>query len=431
VFLIEPALYDITPQLTLYSAIFSSAARVHLASESGLSFESSSQSLHRIAGKIADVLTLQAACELGLALTAEVLIGAAQATDVSKLQWLHTERDCPLPWDIDVYAARCGNLDALRWLKEQGTAFNERTCEAAAAGGHTHALHFLHSDGCAWNERACSAAATRGHLTVLRWLHEHGCAWDADEICIHAAGSGCVELVAYAHKHGGVLDELVMEAAASVGHLAACQYLVAQQCPCDVTACSEAASNGHLQIVRFLHESGCRWDATALCFSAARSGDLELLRYLHQQNVRFATSAHTLLTAAQYGQGEVCNWLREQQCPWDHTVCTAAARGGHLAALRWLHEVGCPWNAHAIRSAAVQQGHVHVLEFMLYAPPAASAAQLTELLNIAGSSGMPTLAHWLRLQGAAWPAVLRHGGVQWSGAILLWARDLGCTSPLR
>jgi hypothetical protein len=31
----------------------------------------------------------------------------------------------------------------------------------------------------------------------------------------------------------------------------------------------------------------------------------------------------------------LCQWAREQGCPWDGTLCAAAATGGHLATLKW------------------------------------------------------------------------------------------------
>jgi hypothetical protein len=61
--------------------------------------------------------------------------------------------------------------------------------------------------------------------------------------------------------------------------------------------------------------------------------------------------------------------------------------------------------------------------------PAASAAQLTDLLNVAGAYNQLTIARWLRRQGAEWPAVLGHDDLPWRTDVLQWARDEGCASP--
>jgi hypothetical protein len=60
------------------------------------------------------------------------------------------------------------------------------------------------------------------------------------------------------------------------------------------------------------------------------------------------------------------------------------------------------------------------------------AAQLTELLFIAGCHKHPTTAQAMRQRGAQWPAVLRrkegHKMHYWNAAVVAWARSQGCTS---
>ena len=90
----EAYLHTITSQTTLCSSVFASPASTRLAHECGLAF--GGWELQRIAGRVADIPALQAAHELGLQLTEAVLIGAAEAASVLKLQWLHTQQGCPL-----------------------------------------------------------------------------------------------------------------------------------------------------------------------------------------------------------------------------------------------------------------------------------------------------------------------------------------------
>eukprot|EP00953_Heterococcus_sp_UTEX-ZZ885_P007149 4348-Heterococcus_DN1.PRE.2 len=105
----DALLFIVTSETTLFSAVFASVSRVTLAHVCGLTFDS--EELQRIAGRAANIPILRAACELGLALTGEVLAGAAEAASVPTLQWLHTEEGCPLPPGICTYAARCGSID--------------------------------------------------------------------------------------------------------------------------------------------------------------------------------------------------------------------------------------------------------------------------------------------------------------------------------
>eukprot|EP00953_Heterococcus_sp_UTEX-ZZ885_P006839 4174-Heterococcus_DN1.PRE.1 len=102
----------------------------------------------RIVGEVADVATLRVAQGLGLQISDEVLIGAAeaQAASVPKLQWLRTEDNCPLSAEFAYHAAQSGSVDTLKWLKDHGCAFTTHTCEGAAAGGHQHVLQFLRDE---------------------------------------------------------------------------------------------------------------------------------------------------------------------------------------------------------------------------------------------------------------------------------------------
>ena len=107
-------------------------------------------------------------------------------------------------------AAESGRLDALRWLREHGSPWNERTCAWAAREGHFEVLRWAHTHGCPWDARACAAAANRGDVTMLRWLFRNGCPAVArangcpwDELTTRFAGaSGCDEVYRWALKHG-------------------------------------------------------------------------------------------------------------------------------------------------------------------------------------------------------------------------------------
>jgi hypothetical protein len=429
----EPALLTVSPGMTLYSAVFASAATIRMAHKHGLAphLEGYNDKLGRIAGRIADVGTLQAAHQLGLQLTDDVLFGAAECSkfSVDKLDWLHMDRSCELFEDVSCYAARSGSIETLSWLKDHGSVFTVDTCEGAAAGAHVHVLQYLRHERCEWDESVCAIAARRGLLTTLQWLHEQGCPWSADYICADAAGSGSMEMLLYLKQQGCGFNVETMAGAARQGQLAICQYLMEEQCPCDVDACEAAARGGHLQTVRFLHERGCPWDPTTICAAAARSDNLELLQYLRQQGCGF--DAAVMSTAARTGALHICQYLRAEQCPWDARACGNAAHGNHVDTLRWLHEQGCPLNFWETGATAVILGHLPVIMFLVGAQPAPSAAQLTMMLSAAAPHNRLAIAKWLREHGAAWPAVLKsHTGLAWSAELVQWARDEGCTSPV-
>jgi hypothetical protein len=305
-------LYTITSETTLYSAVFASAGRAYLAHKCGLTFDNV-QRIERIAGRVGDIPTLQAAHELGLAFTDEVLIGAAESGSMLKLQWLQLHNRCELPDNICNYAARSGTIDVLKWLKEHGCVYDTHTCAGAAAGARTDVLQYLRDERCESNQRACVAAARSGHLATLQWLRERGRPWPAERMCGDAAWSGSIEMLLYLKQQGCVFNEFTMRSAAGRGGIPVCQYLLGEQCPCDVQACADAAAGGHLETVRFLHNNGCPWDATTICTSAASSGSIELMQYLKQQGCVFNEAV--MSAAAGRGDVHLCQYYARSSVP--------------------------------------------------------------------------------------------------------------------
>jgi hypothetical protein len=239
--------------------------------------------------------------------------------------------------------------------------------------------------------------------------------------------TGSVEMLSYLKQQGCEFNAQTMEIAAGCGCLALCQYLVAEQCPCDAEACKRAAAGGFLEIVRLLHESGCPWEADDMCERAAGSGNIELLQYLKQEGCVFGEGA--MSSAACRGLTHICQFLRAEQCPWDANASANAAHDGHVDTLRWLHEQGCPWVPHANRMVAAKGDHLPVLVYLQAFAPAASAAQLTEMLAAAGAYHKLAVVKWLRQQGAEWPKVLGYEMMCWDNECVQWAADQGGTSP--
>jgi hypothetical protein len=409
--------------MTLYSAVFASAARVHWAYKHvTFGFDARMQ---RIAGRVADVDTLKVAHELGLDWSSAVLIGAAESASVVVLQWLHREQKCELPADISNYAARSGRIDTLQWLKALGSMPATGASVGAAAGAHVHVLQALHDDECdhQWDERVRSAAAKHGNLTTVKWLHEHWFYTDREKICGDAAESGSIEMLLYLKQQGCRYNAGTMARAARRGHLAVCQHLVAEQCPLDETVCAAAARGGALEIVRSLRNNSCPWHADLICDDAAQGDSIELMQYLRQHGCDLSEEA--METALRSGDAPMCQYLRTEQCPWVPVSSASrdAAAAGHVELLRWLlEEQGCPYDLWQLRYTAALSGCLPAIKYLHNLQPAATPAQLLKMLTVAGAYNNLPVAKWLRQQGAQWPAVLRYGWNCWSRGVVMWAR---------
>jgi hypothetical protein len=131
----------------------------------------------------------------------------------------HWERgNCP--WDKYTcsYAARGGQLEVLKWLREDDCPWDKYTCSAAADGGHLEILQWARENGCPWNEWTCAYAAEGGHLETLKWLRENGCPWD-EWTCVYAAHRGNLEVLKWARENSCPWDELTRQRAASKGYV--------------------------------------------------------------------------------------------------------------------------------------------------------------------------------------------------------------------
>jgi len=116
-------------------------------------------------------------------------------TSVERLAWARAN-GCP--WNSVVYydAILGGHLAALQWLREQGCPFGDGSvvkvsdyqlsediifnvirdcCALAARCGQLEVLRWAREQNWPWSVSTCSMAAEGGHLELLQWAREHGC----------------------------------------------------------------------------------------------------------------------------------------------------------------------------------------------------------------------------------------------------------------
>jgi hypothetical protein len=157
-------------------------------------------------------------------------------------------------------AALGGHLAALRWLRERGCEWGQRTCLHAASGGHLPVLRYLAEAGCpqllplggVYNrssggggssqalfcgDRVMAAAAAEGELPAVRWLHRHGCPMSVR--VLEAARSGSAVL----WGEGGTRDGVHARRCAAVA-----RWLEMSGCP--TTALPSTTQTTYLDLLR-------------------------------------------------------------------------------------------------------------------------------------------------------------------------------------
>ena len=93
--------------------------------------------------------------------------------------------ECPIDENACAYAADGGELEVLKFLREEvKTPWGSETASYAAQRGHLHILEYLvERKYDEYNEWACRWAAEKGHLDCLKYLHETAKApWDEDAV---------------------------------------------------------------------------------------------------------------------------------------------------------------------------------------------------------------------------------------------------------
>mmetsp|Transcript_45129 Transcript_45129/g.111916 ORF Transcript_45129/g.111916 Transcript_45129/m.111916 type:complete len:296 (-) Transcript_45129:14-901(-) len=172
----------------------------------------------------------QWAVSCGLPLGAGLFVRLAEGGLLPQLRYLRSSTLCEWDERTCTAASSRGNLNVLRWARDNGCPWDAQTSHAAAEGGHLNLLRWARRNGCSFNWLTCWPAARGGHLGVLRWARANGCAWNAST-CFGAAETGHLSVLMWARFNGCGWDERVTLAAEHGGHSHVYAWAVANGCP--------------------------------------------------------------------------------------------------------------------------------------------------------------------------------------------------------
>ena len=157
-------------------------------------------------------------------------------------------------------AVELGCVSAVQRMQRQGRlSRQERLCQAAARSGQLEELKALRENDTPWDTDTCWRAAAGGHLEVMQWARENGCPWNA-ETCTSAAQGGHLEVLQWARANDCPWNEGMFLVAATGGQLEVLQWLRTNGCPWNADTCSVAATGGHLEVLQWLRANGCPWN---------------------------------------------------------------------------------------------------------------------------------------------------------------------------
>jgi len=85
--------------------------------------------------------------------------------------------------DIMIVAAKCGNIDIVKWLTSKNIIDRRYSCtEAAAKGGNLEVLKHVREQGSQWSKKVCILAAKNGHLDMIQWARLQKCPWNPSKM---------------------------------------------------------------------------------------------------------------------------------------------------------------------------------------------------------------------------------------------------------
>ncbi|KXZ43381.1 hypothetical protein GPECTOR_92g604 [Gonium pectorale] len=162
-----------------------------------------------------------------------------------------------------------------------------------------------------------------------------------------------------------------------------------------------AAKAGHLPVLQVFAASGHRVQWGIACRNALRAGRQEALGWMEQLFTEVPQPRYLLTEAARVASGsEQMDWLLGRGCLLEEAAYNSAAEGGNGEALQWLRDHGCPMPVDGSPYiAACENGDIATLRRLsqLGVPWGQAGARLQELLQ---DGGLPLL--YGLLQGAVW-----------------------------
>eukprot|EP00611_Tribonema_gayanum_P007497 TRINITY_DN1688_c0_g2_i1.p1 TRINITY_DN1688_c0_g2~~TRINITY_DN1688_c0_g2_i1.p1 ORF type:complete len:567 (-),score=149.39 TRINITY_DN1688_c0_g2_i1:436-2070(-) len=204
--------------------------------------------------------------------------------------------------------------------------------------------------------------------------------------------------------------------------------------------CHTAAEFGRIATLRFLLSptQGQRLFGPAMALSLAYvescSGSSAMLDELRFTDIADKAHVKSLVDAAAFGDdASVLAWLRAEHANFNFTSITmeAAAGVGGVPVLAWLRAHGCPHDVNTICTALLRSTTATPLHMEWVRTCGGgdwSPRGMADMLVLALSCQTPSVARWLRQEGAPWPQDL--AGIVLSESVnvhtVLWAVREGC-----
>lgn len=265
------------------------------------------------------------------------------------------------------YVALGGNLDNMKYLKEQNDKYDSHTVFAAVRFGNLENIKWLieNSSFSLLNVRITCEAALQGNLENLQWLIKNGSPFIPDshyddcDVMGFAAQNGNIKNMEWLRENVCSLTNKTFAFAAQgkithhigyrdigVVNIETLKWLKNNDCPWDEETFASAAENGNLENMKWLLNNGCPWNDDTFA-SAGENGNLKNMKWLLDNKCPW--TAYTFACAADNGNLNNLKWLKDNGCPYDEWTWVSATRADLsveriIENCEYLKSIHCPWN---------------------------------------------------------------------------------------
>lgn len=239
-------------------------------------------------------------------------------------------------------AAFYGNLEFLKWLRDQGCSF-KHALSNAIYGGHLDIIQWLYDTDQA-RESGLACAIYYGQFEIFRWLRKRAGYPPYPNELHNVVLRGNFEFAKEMVENNVTVSDSILTYAACVANFEQFQWVYELSKKLGIQnnqreVCETLVMTGDLVSLKFARSEGFEWDDEAICRIAVASQQIHVLQWAIKNGCPL--SLNVFRCAVSHPNIEVLEYLKSVGCPWDHTIVSAAFELKQWQNLRWLIENGC------------------------------------------------------------------------------------------
>jgi len=153
------------------------------------------------AARAMDYNRLHKCCEAGIVLNEKVVEAGIETGSADLIEWILGKGG---NWTIEQsnHAARLGKMRIIKWAISNGLPLSDATAAAAAYANHPDIVKTLHEGGVKLSSFAIAAgAAQHGNLEFLKWIKENNGVVD-DMVLFNSLNHDHFDVADWAHENG-------------------------------------------------------------------------------------------------------------------------------------------------------------------------------------------------------------------------------------